>query len=211
MEVRWYLWHSFSDFVFLFCFASLFRWRNHGAARSVLVNSGSNRTGCSRWVARPPAPTAPSGEALLSFLLGDLFTSSPPLRFSALIAFPCCFAWAGRAAARPRNAAKCTEWSARTSGAPPAAGRKPVSASPTKAGGCQTKTWMDGRMNECKRLLPWRGYINQGPRAITNHRFPVRLFCFEPRFSLFSSPQAAQVDFSVSLYSESENWSVRWC
>lgn len=61
-------------------------------------------------------------------------------RSSSLIASPFRFACAERAAGRPRNVAKCTEWSARTSGAPPAAGRKPVSASPTKASECETKT-----------------------------------------------------------------------
>ena len=44
----------------------------------------------------------------------------------------CVFSSAGRVAARPRSAARCTEWSARISGAPPAAGRKPANASPTK-------------------------------------------------------------------------------
>lgn len=44
----------------------------------------------------------------------------------------CVLMCAGRVAGRPKSAAKCTEWSARISGAPPAAGKKPVSASPTK-------------------------------------------------------------------------------
>lgn len=39
---------------------------------------------------------------------------------------------AGRVAGRPKSAVKYTEWSARISGAPLAAGKKPASASPTK-------------------------------------------------------------------------------
>lgn len=38
----------------------------------------------------------------------------------------------GRAVVRPKSAGKCTAWSAGTNGAPPAAGRKPVSGSQTK-------------------------------------------------------------------------------
>lgn len=49
--------------IYVFFFCVLFRWPNLGAAPSALVNSGSNRTGCSPWAFRPPAPTAPSGEA----------------------------------------------------------------------------------------------------------------------------------------------------
>lgn len=119
-------------------FSSPFRWQNLDAGPWVLVNSGFNRTGYSRWVRRPPAPTAPSGEApsaLFSSSGGVLFFSIPPLWLHLHAA--------GRAAGRPRNAVKCTEWSARTSGAPPAAGRKPASASPTKASERETKTWMD--------------------------------------------------------------------
>lgn len=115
--------------------------------------------------------------------------------------------WAGRAAGRPRNAAKCTEWSARTSGAPPAAGRKPASASLTKAGEARDQN-PDGRMSA--KDFYHEEDTNQGLRAIHNHFFfPgvfVLLFCFFPPF-----PKTTQMEFSVSSYSDPENWSLRWC
>ncbi|CAG12992.1 unnamed protein product, partial [Tetraodon nigroviridis] len=96
---------------------------------------------------------------------------------------------AGRAAGRPRNAAKCTGWSARTSGAPPAAGRKPASASPTNARDQNP----DGRTSAKDFYHPED--INRGPGAIHKHRFPLCLFYFEPPpsfFFFFFFPKATQ-------------------
>ncbi len=42
------------------------------------------------------------------------------------------FVCLGRAEVRPKSAEKCMAWSVGTNGAPPAAGRKPVSGSQTK-------------------------------------------------------------------------------
>lgn len=74
------------------------------------------------------------------------------------------FMSSGRAEVRPKSAEKCTAWSGGTSGALPAAGRKPVSGSQTK----QKKTLGDKE---------------ESPFSF----FPPTLFlhCREPIFSLF--------------------------
>ena len=80
------------------------------------------------------------------------------------------FASAGRVVVRPKSAVRCMEWSARISGAPPVAGKKPASASPTKDC-CVMKSEsmrdedVNEWMNDKKRLLSKRGY-NPGPESL---------------------------------------------
>lgn len=166
MEVWWYLTHIFFFFVLLGFFASLVRWRNLGAAPSVLVNSGSNRTGCSRWARRPPAPTAPSGEApsdLSSFcsMIYLFFSPVPPLLLHLRAVL--------RGQEGPRGGQEMPQ-SVRSGAQGPVVHRLPLeeslSALPRlKPASVRPKP---GWMNECKRLLSWRGYKS----GLESHKQP---------------------------------------
>lgn len=99
----------------------------------------------------------------------------------------CSRRFAGRAAVKPKSAVKSTEWSARTSGAPPAVGKKPASASQTKNTIKEMNGWMNGWMDECWKRLYWKDII-QGPGAIKKNRcsFLTLVFTLKPASFLSS-------------------------